>query len=153
MRVLNWSWTESNNHCRGKWSKVAVWSTKRRKSGYFFSFVIFWTRFTVYIPSVVSWFDLKPICSSVSWFSYQGLIRFSMMFMMSLQTVDPMLKPRYLVWLLLEPLPFPSVISFEFSHAAGTSKLSYKLFVIRLSIMFALFLKFRVDVAIVLSIS
>ena len=93
--LSNRSRIESNNDCRGMWSKAAVRSTKRRKSGYFFLLVIFRTRFTVDIPSVVPRFDLKPFCSSVSWFSYQGLIRFSMMFMISLQTVDPMLKPRY----------------------------------------------------------
>ena len=95
--LSNRSRIESNNYCRGMWSKAAVRSTKRRKSGYFFLLVICRTRFTVDIPSVIS-----------------------------LQTIDPMLKPRYFNFSKKKKSVTPFPLWYQWNVPWGKVKLKLK---------------------------
>ena len=113
------------------WSNAAVRSTNSRYSGCNFFWVICWTRFSVRIPSVVPQFCLNPFCSSDNWVSYNGLKRSRIIFIMSLQTVDPMLISRYFVGSDLDPLFFHKLFSLELPHALAMSRLFHRLSVIR----------------------
>ena len=83
-----------------------------------------------YIPSVVPQFFLNPFCSLDSCVSYHDLIRFKMILMISLHTVDPELSPLYLLGSDFDPFPFQRVLSLELPQTAGISRFDHSLFAI-----------------------
>jgi len=100
----------------------------RQKAGR--GFVICCVRFTAKIPSVVPRLGRKPYCSSDNCDSYQLFNRDKVILMINLQTVDPILIPRYFDGSLFDPFPFQSVFKSEFPQAFGRSRLFHKLRVI-----------------------
>ena len=98
--------------------------------------VICCTLFNVKIPSVVPQFYLNPFCSSDNWLSYHCRNRSRMTLILILQTVKPMLFPRYFVGSSLDPFFFHKVFKRELPHASGMSRLFQRFRVIRWMIWF-----------------
>ena len=104
---------ESNSHFLGMRSNDAVKSTNNRYKGSFLQFKIWWVLFIEYIPSVVLRFLLNPFCPLASCALFHGLIRFKMILIISLHTVDPILSPLHLLGSDFDPFPFQRVLSLE----------------------------------------